>query len=183
MTSSIRRHCSVGAPATGPSSITPALLTRMSRPPSSSLVRVTKAFACSSSVTSVSIASALPPSPSIRSARSSRRSLRRAASETAAPSAARASAVASPIPEEAPVIAATLPSSGPTARPYTAFSLPSAAPNGPGKRTRSGAFRRSSYGPGGTASRGLGHDSASRIAAPSSALRERPHVGARARPR
>ena len=61
-TSIIRRHSLVSAPITGPSSITPALLTSTSRRPSSSFVRVTNAFACASSVTSVSIASARPPS-------------------------------------------------------------------------------------------------------------------------
>ena len=108
-TSIIRRHSLVSAPITGPSSITPALLTRMSRRPSSSFVRVTNAFACASSVTSVSIASARPPSPSMRLASSSIRSLRRAASDTAAPARASVTAVASPMPDEAPVIAATRP--------------------------------------------------------------------------
>ena len=48
-TSIIWRHSLVSAPITGPSSITPALLTSTSRRPSSSLVRVTNAFACASS--------------------------------------------------------------------------------------------------------------------------------------
>ena len=71
-TSIIRRQCSVSAPATGPSSITPALLIRMSTLPSSSLVRSTSARACASSERSVSIASAVPPWR--RSSRRARRS-------------------------------------------------------------------------------------------------------------
>jgi hypothetical protein len=57
---------------------------------------------------SVSIASAPEP---IFSTSASRRSLRRAPSDTFAPASARAIAVASPIPDDAPVIATTLPSS------------------------------------------------------------------------
>jgi len=107
LTSIIRRQSSVSAPATGPSSITPALLTSPSRPPNPSFAPSTNARAWDSSVTSVSIASALPPSPVIFPASASIRSARRAASATEAPSAASASAVASPIPDEAPVIATT----------------------------------------------------------------------------
>src|SRR5688572_17808393 len=105
----MRRHSSVGAPSIGPSSITPALLTSTSSRPSSSWVRRTNALACASSLTSVSIARALPPSPRMRSASASMRPVRRAASETAAPAAAQASAVASPIPDDAPVTATTRP--------------------------------------------------------------------------
>src|SRR3954454_24393369 len=54
---------------------------------------------------------ARPPSSAIREARASMRSPRRAASATEAPRSAYMSAVASPIPEDAPVIATTLPSS------------------------------------------------------------------------
>jgi hypothetical protein len=105
----MRRHSLVSAPITGPSSITPALFTSTSSRPSSSFVRVMNAFAWASSVTSVSIASARPPSPVIRSASASMRSERRAASDTAAPACASVIAVASPIPDEAPVMAATRP--------------------------------------------------------------------------
>ena len=51
------------------------------------------------------------------------RSSRRAPSATAAPACAHASAVASPIPDEAPVIATTLPSSSwPWRAPYSVAS-------------------------------------------------------------
>ncbi len=120
-TCTIRRHSSVSAPSTGPSSITPALFTSPCRPPSSECARSTNARAWSSSPTSASIATARPPSPSIRSARASIRSARRAPSATAAPAPASASAVASPMPEEAPVMATTRPSSGcGTRRSYSA---------------------------------------------------------------
>src|SRR3954454_12806576 len=113
LTFTMVRHWSVGAPSTGPSSITPALFTRMSRPPSCECASVTNACALSSSATSTGSASARPPSPSILSASEVRRSSRRAPSATTAPAPASASAVASPIPDEAPVIAATVPSSAP----------------------------------------------------------------------
>src|ERR1700761_1083233 len=93
----------------GPSSITPALLTTVSRRPSSLTVRSTKASAAARSVTSTSIASALPPASSISSTNFSRRSSRRAATATAAPSAASRFAAAPPIPLEAPVTRATVP--------------------------------------------------------------------------
>ena len=67
---------------------------------------------------SASIATAVPPSPSISDASSSRRSLRRAPSATAAPSATIALAVASPIPDEAPVIRTLRPSSEPIGADY-----------------------------------------------------------------
>src|SRR4051794_3025366 len=109
LASIIRRHSSVGAPAIGPSSITPALLTSASRRPSSAWARWTNAAAWSSCETSVAIATARPPSPLMRSASASMRSVRRAASATAAPASAQASAVASPMPDDAPVIATTCP--------------------------------------------------------------------------
>ena len=72
-------------------------------------MRRTNALACASSLTSVSMASAVPPAERMRSASASMRSVRRAASETAAPASAQASAVASPMPEDAPVTATTRP--------------------------------------------------------------------------
>src|SRR3954447_1269465 len=107
----IWRHSLVSAPVTGPSSITPALLTSTSSPPSRSAVPSTNARACPSSLTSVGNASARPPSPAMRSATACRRSSRRPARPTAAPAPARRMALASPIPEVAPVTAATFPSS------------------------------------------------------------------------
>ena len=107
MTSIICRHCSVGAPATGPSSITPALLTRMSRPPEL-LARALDEGVGLGLVGDVGLdreraaAVALDPlreivDPVLAAGRE----------RDAAPSATSASAVASPIPDEAPVIAAT----------------------------------------------------------------------------
>ena len=58
----------------------------------------TNAFASSSLLTSVGIATARPPSASIRFASASIRSARRAASATAAPAPASDRAVASPMP-------------------------------------------------------------------------------------
>src|SRR5215210_6540071 len=110
-TSNIWRHWSERPFSILESSITPALFTRMSTRPSSSLACRTRACAASSSVTSHSTESALPPLPLIRSTSSESRSFRRAATTTDAPSAANASAVASPMPLDAPVITATLPSS------------------------------------------------------------------------
>src|SRR3954449_5920394 len=65
--------------------MTPALLTRPSSPPIASLAPSTRAFAWLSSEMSASIATALPPSPSIFATSSSRRSLRRGAAGAARP--------------------------------------------------------------------------------------------------
>src|SRR3954454_6930386 len=56
--------------------MTPALLTRPSSPPIASLAPSTRAFAWLSSEMSASIATALPPSPSIFATSSSRRGVR-----------------------------------------------------------------------------------------------------------
>ena len=108
-TSIIWRHCAVSASPTGPSSISPALLTSACSPPCSACAASTNARACASSVMSTSCTEA---GPSRLSASCSSRSLRRAASATVAPAAESAVAVAAPIPDEAPVTAATRPSSG-----------------------------------------------------------------------
>src|SRR5215210_5027310 len=89
--------------------MTPALLTRMSILPNSSIALRTRSWACCASVTSHSTAIACPPSWDTLSTSSSRRSLRRAPAATAAPSDASAFTVASPMPLEAPVTTATLP--------------------------------------------------------------------------
>src|SRR3954471_23394312 len=108
----IRRQSSVSAPTIVPSSITPALFTRTSRPPSSSRVRLTAARHCSSSVTSRSSCSTVAPSSRSLPASASSRSRRRAPMATAAPAPASAIAGASPIPDDAPVTRATFPASG-----------------------------------------------------------------------
>src|SRR5947209_8548734 len=108
----IRRQSSGSAPTIVPSSMTPALLTRTSRPPSSARVRATASRQACSSVTSRSRASTRAPSPVSFPARASRRSRRRASIATAAPASARARAVASPMPDDAPVTSATLPARG-----------------------------------------------------------------------
>src|SRR5918998_3807313 len=110
----MRSHSSTGAPTTGPSSITPALLTTMSSRPSSPTVRSTAATACSRSVASSTTGSASSPSsPAIVSSRSARR----AGAGTLAPKAAGGSAVASPMPLLAPVTSATVPSRASVMRP------------------------------------------------------------------
>src|SRR5829696_8399037 len=107
----MRSHSSVGAPTTGPSSITPALLITTSSRPSSATARSTAAIAWPWSVTSVSTATARPPSAAIAATSASSRSVRRAATATAAPCPASARAAASPMPLLAPVTSATVPSS------------------------------------------------------------------------
>ena len=84
-TSTIRRHSSVSAPSTGPSSITPALLISACETAELGMRALDEGARLSSSPTSTSIASALPPSSSMRSASASIRSLRRAPRATAAP--------------------------------------------------------------------------------------------------
>ena len=113
LTFSIVRHSSVSVLSTGPSSITPALLTRMSRPAELARRRPHEP-ARLAFVGDIDLerdrGPALGP---MRAAIASMRSPRRAPSATAAPLGASVSAVASPIPEEAPVIAALRPSSAP----------------------------------------------------------------------
>src|SRR5947209_2077467 len=111
--SSIRFHSPTSASGIGPSSMTPALLTRVSSRPKCATVSATTARARCSSVTSASSTSASPPAARMRAASASSRSRRRATSATCAPCAASATAVASPIPELAPVTSATVPSSVP----------------------------------------------------------------------
>ena len=147
----------MSAPWTGPSSITPALLTRQSSPPSSECALSTSRRPAPRRRCRSRSRRAVPPSASIRETSSSRRSLRRAASATAAPSATIATAVASPIPDEAPVISALRPSSEPAIG-----SEPIGGPGVAGSR------------------RGLGGDPlglAHRRAL--ERVRQRPHVGAR----
>src|SRR6478736_5530168 len=112
LTATIWSHSATGVSRAGPSSMTPALLTRVSSRPSSASVRSTAAAACSSLVTSASTTSAVPPAPAIVAASSASRSRRRATRATAAPSAASLRAVAAPIPLLEPVIRATVPVSG-----------------------------------------------------------------------
>src|SRR5271165_1890805 len=104
----IRSHSSIGASTIGPSSITPALLTRMSIRPALERTSAITRGASAASVRSAGTTIGSGPAEAIRVARSSRRSARRATIATVAPSAARASAVASPMPLDAPVTTATV---------------------------------------------------------------------------
>src|SRR5687768_7358292 len=105
----MRSHWSTSAPGTGPRSMRPALLTRMSSRPKRSTVACTAAVAFALSMMSLAMASAVPPACSISETRASSRSFRRATTATAAPSAASARAVACPMPLLAPVTRAIVP--------------------------------------------------------------------------
>src|SRR5215207_9162908 len=93
----------------GPSSIRPALVTRVSNRPNRATVCWTAASAWVRSVMSASTTSAVPPAWSISAARASRRSRRRATSATEAPCSASRWAGAAPIPLLAPVTRAAVP--------------------------------------------------------------------------
>ena len=80
LTSIIRSQSSASAPTTGPRSISPALLTRVSSRPNRATACCTAPSACVRSVMSAATTSELPPASSISVARVSRRSLRRATS-------------------------------------------------------------------------------------------------------
>ena len=110
LSSTMRCHSDNGASAAGPRSITPALLTSVSRRPRFETVCSTASAASSSLVTSHSMTSAVPPASPISLASVSSLSLRRAARATAAPVAESWRAVAAPIPLDAPVTSATVPS-------------------------------------------------------------------------
>src|SRR4051794_3295045 len=101
----------------------PALLTRTSILPSCSRAACTPAATLSVLVTSISTASALPPSAQIDSAVAFASAARRSATTTASPSAARPRAMASPMPRAAPVMKAT--------RPFLLDSMPRNARYGP----------------------------------------------------
>src|SRR6266700_3897665 len=105
----MRSHSSASAPTTGPRSIRPASLTRVSNRPNRSTACWTAASAWVRSVMSASTASAVPPALSIWAARASSRSRRRATSATQAPCSASWRAVAAPIPLLAPVTRAAVP--------------------------------------------------------------------------
>src|SRR4249919_1621823 len=109
LTPIIRFQSSRSAPTTGPSSIRPALLTRVSSRPKCSTVCLTAVSACAGSVMSASTTSAVPPASWMSRASASRRYRRRARRATAAPCSASRRAVASPIPLLVPVISATVP--------------------------------------------------------------------------
>lgn len=104
----MRSHSSGSAPATGPRSIRPALLTSVSRRPNRSTACRTAASAWMRSVMSASTASAVPRTLSISAARASRRSRRRATSAMEAPCSSWR-AVAAPMPLLAPVTRAAVP--------------------------------------------------------------------------
>src|SRR5215831_10443024 len=92
------------------SSVTPALLTRMSMGPSARSASVTAARIPSALVTSSGMARARPPAASISAAANAIWSLPRAAQATAAPASPRARAMARPSPRLAPVTSAVRPS-------------------------------------------------------------------------
>src|SRR3954454_19642328 len=106
LTSTIWRCSARCSELNGASSMTPALLTRTSAPPSSFSTRLAAATTEPRSV--MSAAMAIAPSPSW-SASAWMRSAGRASSAARWPSAASARAVASPMPDEAPVMTATRP--------------------------------------------------------------------------
>jgi hypothetical protein len=105
--SSMRRQSSSGLVSNGPSSMTPALLTRTSSRPNSSATRPTAARPCLASVMSAGRASTRRPSAASSAARSASRSSRRATAATSAPRRASRRTVAWPIPLLAPVTRAT----------------------------------------------------------------------------
>ncbi|MNL44871.1 hypothetical protein D3C87_1674730 [compost metagenome] len=94
----------------------PALATTMSSRPKCPSVSATSARIAPSSVTSATLALALPPAFSISAAVASTSSRVRLITTTAAPSRASFNAVALPIPDPAPVTSATLPSRNVIAR-------------------------------------------------------------------
>ena len=94
-----------------PSSVMPALFTRMSSFPCFSTTALKAAETDAGSVTSRRRASARPPDDLIACATAAALSSLRAATTTDAPAAPRAFAIASPMPCEPPVTSATFPSS------------------------------------------------------------------------
>src|SRR5919197_2496466 len=88
----------------------PALLTQMSKPPNSPLVRATRSSIAAGSERSAATASVRRPRASTSEAVRSRSSLPRAATATSAPASANASAIWRPIPLLPPVTTATWPS-------------------------------------------------------------------------
>ena len=157
--------------------MTPALLTSVSRRPSSPTVVATAPSAWAGSVTSASITRARP-APPMRSARASSRSRRRATRATVAPSSASAMDVASPMPLLAPVTRATVPSSlfvmEPPPRLVPAAARPYARSNGTRRRPARAA------GPGGPGGSG-GYPASVGSFSVSSAVPARPRRRARSR--
>ncbi len=105
-----RRKSSGASRVAGEAVPMPALLTRTSTRPSSSIARATRSVQAWGSATSVSTRERAAPVASTRAAVSASRSTRRAPSTTSAPASARPWANATPRPLEAPVTIATLPS-------------------------------------------------------------------------
>ena len=115
--SSMRRQSSSGLVSNGPSSMTPALLTRISSRPNSSATRATAARPRLASVMSAGTASTGRFSAASSAARSASRSSRRATAATRAPPRASRRTVAWPMPLLAPVTRATSASPGPSPAP------------------------------------------------------------------
>src|SRR6476660_2199078 len=105
------RNCSGVSRVAGTAVPIPALLTRMSTRPNSSIASATRFVHESGSATSVATVRARRPTAFTSFAVSSSRSARRAPRATSAPASARPWANATPSPLEAPVTTATLPSS------------------------------------------------------------------------
>src|SRR5581483_6017720 len=108
----------------------PALLTRMSTPPSSASVRPTAVSTEVGSETSTASGSAVPPAAATRPATRSARSGSRSAQATAAPAPASAVQIASPSPPPPPVTKATRPVSEKASR----LMAPSGPPATPERR-------------------------------------------------
>src|SRR6185436_9684550 len=104
-----RSHSAAGVVSMAPLPMTPAALTRPSRPPNAWSQAAAHAVQIASSRTSPSSTSVWPPFARTFAAASSRRARRRPASATLAPSPASASAHARPMPEEPPVTSTALP--------------------------------------------------------------------------
>src|SRR6478672_7559482 len=104
------RNCSGVSLVAGTAVPMPALLTRMSTRPNSSIASATRLVQDSGSATSVATVSARRPACSTSRAVSASRSTRRAPSARSAPASARPWANATPRPLEAPVTTATRPS-------------------------------------------------------------------------
>src|SRR5919201_1757518 len=103
-------HCSGVIDATSVNTPTPALLTRMSRPPNRATAASTARCASAWRRTSACNVSTPPgPAPSIARRAAERCAALRAVTATCTPSTASACAIASPMPRDPPVTIATLP--------------------------------------------------------------------------
>ena len=109
LTSITRRTRSGSAAANGPMAPTPALFTKISRPPKWDTAASMPRARTAASVTSPATQTAVPPEVSISCASDCKRSSRRAMQTTLPPCRASSRAIARPMPLEAPVTIARLP--------------------------------------------------------------------------